>query len=132
MANGMRVRRDWWKRGRALDLWSIPHFLLGVLTALLPPLLGASLVQALVLTLVFALSWELFERYAGIKETFLNGLADVLLPIVSFTGVSFLLRAYAFHPDELAVFMSATLTLYCYTNLSGWLAYRRRKREFRY
>lgn len=130
MVNGMRVRRDWWKRGRAFDLWSIPHFLFGIVTALLPSLFGVSLAQALVLTLTLALSWELFERYAGVKETFLNGLADVLLPIVAFTGISFLLRVYAFHPDELAVFMSATLTLYCYTNLSGWLAYRRRKREF--
>lgn len=126
-----RPRRDWWKRGRALDLWSIPHFLFGILTALLPPLFGAPLTQALLLTFVLALSWELFEKYAGIKETFLNSLTDVLLPIVAFTGVSALMRVYPLTADELAVMMSATLTLYCYTNLSGWLAYRRRKREFR-
>ena len=125
-----RVRRDWWKRGRALDLWSIPHFLFGILMAMLPPLAGMPLFSALLLTLVLGIGWEFYEKLAGIKETTLNGIFDVILPVVAFTGTSFLLLAYQFHYDDLVVITVAVALLYGYTNLSGWLAYRRRHRAF--
>ena len=66
----------------------------------------------------------------GIKETILNIISDFILPIVAFTATALVLRTYSFHPEDLLVVMSAVLFLYIFTNLSGWLAYRRRKREF--
>lgn len=123
-------KRDWWRKGRAFDLWSIPHFLFGILTGFLPALTDISFLTALVCTLVFALSWEFYEKIVGIRESVQNILLDVTLPVVAFTGTSYLLRATAFHRDDLIVVATAVLTLYTFTNVSGWLAYRRRNRNF--
>ena len=124
------MSRDWWKKGRAFDLWSIPHFLFGILMAFLPPLADISFGFALSLTLVFAVLWELFEMIIGIKETVLNSLLDVFLPIVGYIITSYIILSYSYHQDDLTVIAVAVLAVYIFTNLSGWRAYRRRQREF--
>ncbi|MFA5998121.1 MAG: hypothetical protein WC814_01925 [Candidatus Paceibacterota bacterium] len=126
------MARDWWQKGRAFDLWSIPHFLFGVLTAFLPPLTGISFLTALVLTVIFAMLWEIYEKFVDIKEKIQNILLDIILPVVAFTLTSLILRIYSFHYDNLLVVAVAVLLLYTFTNVSGWLAYRRRNRDFMY
>ncbi len=126
-----KPKRDWWRKGRAFDLWSIPHFLFGILTALLPSLIDMSLLTALTLTLLFAMAWEIYEKFVSIKETIPNSLLDILLPVVAFTLTSELLLVYPLHDDNLLVFATAVFALYLFTNISGWLAYRRRARDFR-
>ncbi len=121
-----KPKRDWWQKGRAFDLWSIPHFLFGILTAFLPALIGISLLTALTLTLVLAMAWEIYEKFVDIKETIPNSLLDILLPVVAFTLTSELLLFYPLHDDTLLVFATAVLVLYLFTNISGWIAYRRR------
>lgn len=128
--NEKKVKRDWWQKGRAFDLWSIPHFLFGILTGFLPPLTGMSTPTALALTLILALLWELYEKFVDIKETVQNSLLDVILPIVAFILTSYVLHIYTFHYDNLVVVAIAVLALYAFTNISGWLAYRRRARDF--
>ena len=125
-----KPKRDWWKKGRAFDLWSIPHFLFGILTAFLPPLTDISFLTALALTLILAMLWEIYEKFVAIRETVQNSLLDIILPIVAFTLTSYVLRIYLLHHDDLLVIATAVLVLYLFTNLSGWLAYRRRNRDF--
>ncbi len=127
-----RPRRDWWKRGRAFDLWSIPHFLYGILAAMLPWLTDISLSAALGLTIALAVLWEWYEKLIGIKETALNIAADFVLPVLAFTCTTALFNAYQLEYDELLVLAGAVLIIYAYTNISGWLAYRRRNRAFMY
>lgn len=127
---GVRSKRDWWQKGRAFDLWSIPHFLFGVLMAFLPFLIGISFLSALALTIIFAMLWEVYEKFVDIKETMQNSLLDIILPIVAFTLASYVLRIYSFSSDEITVAAAGVSTLYLFTNISGWLAYRRRNRDF--
>ena len=124
------MARDWWQKGRAFDLWSVPHFLFGILMAFVPPLTDVSFSMALTLTALFAVLWELFEMYLGIKETVLNSLLDVFLPICAYIITSFILLTSSYHYDDLLVLASAVGILYIFTNISGWLAYRRRNRDF--
>jgi hypothetical protein len=124
------MARDWWQRGRGLDLWSIPHFLFGVLTGMLSPLIGMPLLAALALTLILALLWELYEKLVGIRETILNILFDITLPVVAFTLTSLTLIAYPPYPDDLIVAAVAVSLVFAFTNISGWRAYRRRNRNF--
>jgi len=126
----VKPKRDWWQKGRAFDLWSIPHFLFGVLMAFVPQLIGVSFLTALSLTLILAMCWEIYEKFMDIKETIQNSLLDVILPVVAFTLTSYLLLIYPLHYDDSLVLMSAVLALYTFTNVSGWLAYRRRNRDF--
>lgn len=125
-----RPRRDWWQRGRAFDLWSIPHFLFGILMAFVPPLTGISFLSALALTVIGALSWEIYEKFVLIKETVQNSLLDIILPILALILVSLVLRIYSFHHDDIVVVASAVAVVYLFTLISGWLAYRRRNRDF--
>ncbi|MFA6414491.1 MAG: hypothetical protein WC217_01975 [Candidatus Paceibacterota bacterium] len=124
------MARDWWQKGRAFDLWSIPHFLFGILMAFLPYLVGISFLTALALTLILAMLWEVYEKFVDIKETVQNSLLDIILPIVAFTLTSYVLRIYAFRSDEIVVGAVAVGLLYLFTNVSGWLAYRRRNSDF--
>lgn len=125
-----RIRKDRWRRGRGLDLWSIPHFLFGVLAGMLPALIGISFLTALMLTVALAVLWELYEKFSGIREAGLNILFDLLLPVVAFTLTSFILLAYPLHPESLTVAAVAVLLVFAYTNISGWRAYIRRNRNF--
>src|SRR3972149_10728886 len=121
-----KIKRDWWQKGRAFDLWSSPHFLFGILMATLPPLTGISFLTALTLTIVLAMLWEIYEKFVDIKETIQNSLLDIVLPVVAFTLTSYVLRMYPFHPDDLLVIAIAVFVLYAFTNISGWLPHPRR------
>lgn len=125
-----RPKRDWWQKGRAFDLWSVPHFLFGVLTAFLPRLTGLSFLTALALTIIFAMLWEVYEKFVEIKETIQNSLLDIILPVVAFTLTSYVLLLCSFHYDDLVVIATGVFIVYVFTNVSGWLAYRRRARDF--
>lgn len=125
-----KPKRDWWQKGRAFDLWSIPHFLFGILMAFSPPLTGISFLTVLSLTAILAILWELFEKYIGIKETVLNRLLDVFLPIGACIVTSYALLSYSYRREELLVVATAVFILYIFTNISGWMAYRRRNRNF--
>jgi len=124
------MAKDWWQKGRVFDLWSIPHFLFGILMAFLPPLLGVSLLTTLALTLILAMLWEIYEKFVDIKETIPNSLLDIILPVAALTLTSYFLLFYPLQRDELLVAAGAVFTLYAFTNISGWLAYRRRNRDF--
>lgn len=124
-------KKGLWERRKGLDLWSVPHFLFGVLMAAAPPLLDVSLLTALALTVVLALLWELYEKIVGIQETLLNGLFDLILPIMSFALTSYALRAYPLEIETLQNATGAVFALYMVMNLWGWFAHLKRKQAAR-
>ena len=74
--------------------------------------------------------WEVYEKFVQIKETVTNSLLDIVLPIVALTLTTYLIRIYPLEYHELLVMTGAVLLVYIFTNISGWLAYRRRNRDF--
>jgi hypothetical protein len=121
---------DRWKKGRVLDLWSIPHFLLGILCAFIPFYSHLTFEYVFVSMVVLAFLWEIGEYIAGIKETIWNNIADVLLPIISFLIIEKVLVTTTLLQEQRTVAFVGVITLYFFTNISGWLAYRRRQRDF--
>jgi len=121
---------DIWKKGRVLDLWSIPHFLFGVLFACVPFLVPLTLATTFLIMLGIALVWEMLEWFVGIRETVWNNISDVLLPCISFYVTTEALLYYNVLREQLYVFFGAVLSVYLFTNISGWMAYRKRNREF--
>ncbi len=129
--NKEKIKRDWWQKGRAFDLWSIPHFLFGVFMSFVPLLIGISTFTALSFTVIFAMLWEIYEKFVNIRETTQNSLLDIILSIVAFTLTSSALLLYPLSYSELLVTAGAVFAVYLFTNISGWFAYRRRNRDFR-
>lgn len=126
-----RARRDWWKRGRAFDLWSIPHFLFGVLMCIVSALMAIPVFIAFTFTGLLAVFWEIAEEYMGVRENILNSFSDIVLSIMAFVLTYQALLAYPLNFDTLMVIFVAVLSIYTFTNVSGWLAFRRRNRAFR-
>jgi hypothetical protein len=126
-----KSRFDWWRKGKAIDLWSIPHFLFGVLMGFLPHVTNISFFTGLALTVILGMLWEIYEKFVEIKETILNSIFDVVLPMGSFILTTEILRLYPYlQPADLWVLMGAVFIVYAFTNISGWLAYRRRNSAF--
>ncbi len=123
--------RNWWRK-QGLDLWSIPHFLFGALMGMLPSLVGVSFLIALTLTVALATLWEMGEKLIGIRENFPNILFDIVLSVAACVLTSLLLLSYPLHRHDLWVIAAATFALYAFTNISGWLAFRRRNHDFLY
>jgi hypothetical protein len=126
----MQETIDIWRKGRVIDMWSIPHFLFGILFAFVPYAIPLSLLEVFLIMVGIALIWELGEYMEGIRETIWNNIADVILPIISYFLASHFLITYGLLPDQMTVLFVAVLMVYIFTNISGWLAYRRRVREF--
>ena len=122
--------RDWWLKGGGFDLWSIPHFLFGVLMGMLPLLTGVSFVMGCVFTAFLAVSWEVFEKsILRVRETTQNVILDVVLALLGYALVAHLLFLYPLHRQDAWMTFIAIGVLYLFMNLSGWLAYRRRQRD---
>ncbi|HCR52484.1 TPA: hypothetical protein DIV48_02430 [Candidatus Kaiserbacteria bacterium] len=120
-------KRRLWERGRGLDLWSVPHFLFGILGAMLPQLFGISSLTAFALVVICALLWEVYEKLANIRETVLNSLFDIILSILGFTIASLLLLAYPLEIYTLQIVAAALFGLYMGINILGWFAHLKRK-----
>lgn len=99
---------------------------------ILPSLVEISFLTVLALTALLATLWEIYEKFIGIRENFPNILFDIILSIAACILTSLMLLAYPPHSDDLRVVAVAVLALYAFTNLSGWLAFRRRNRDFLY
>lgn len=97
---------------------------------MLSALADMSFLTALMLTVALAVLWEIYEKLAGIRESALNIIFDLLLPVVAFILTSFMLLAYPLHPESLTVATVAVFLVFAFTNISGWRAYRRRNRDF--
>jgi hypothetical protein len=80
MSAVLRVRRtDWGRERRYLDLWSVPHFLVGVGLALC----GVALWEVAALAVI----WELIELLCRVREYPSNRVVDVVLAIAGWCSV---------------------------------------------
>lgn len=82
---GKLVRTDPWREGDYLDLWSVPHFLSGMVVAFSLFFLGFEARSAFVIAFLLLVGYELFEAVAEIDETRWNRILDVVVGMTSFT-----------------------------------------------
>jgi len=78
------MARDIWKHGKYLDLWSLVHFLSGVLLASFFYHLNLDLFWSATFSLIALLGWEFFESVLGIIETTSNVVVDIIIGFVGF------------------------------------------------
>ena len=115
---------------RWFDWWSIPHFLFGVVMALLASVLLLPLPFVFVVTLGIAILWEWFESFVRLREASGNSVVDVLLPLVSFIATSSILGSARLpYEQRLSLFIIITL-LYLFLNFLAWRARMGRDHDF--
>jgi hypothetical protein len=119
-----------WEKKKFFDLWSIPHLIFGSLFAFTPFLFDVSINLSFFIMITLALLWEVYEKIIDIRETVWNILIDILLPIIAFFVTHKVLLFYNVDVERAKIFFSGLLFIYLFTNVSGWLAFRRRKRDF--
>lgn len=117
---GRFIRTDIWREGDYLDLWSVPHFLSGLVLGIALFYLGFDLRAAAVIAFLLLVGYEMFESIAKIEETRANRILDVLV------GMSSCIPALIFAPaiapaSLLAIFLIAG-TADAVLSFLGWRA----------
>ena len=92
----LAARKDMWREGEYLDLWSVPHFLTGALIACLVYLLHLPFWYAVLLATVLFIGYEVFEHIIEIEETVWNRRLDVVVGLASFVPITILISDWKF------------------------------------
>lgn len=103
---------DTWKHGHYVDLWSVVHFLSGLLIGTGLFWLGFSFVWACIIAVALVLLWELYEWMLKIIEVTPNVLLDIVIGIIGF-----LCAAYWHYGLGMPVALSVTGSIAALTTL---------------
>ena len=90
-------RKDIWREGEYLDLWSVPHFLSGALLACFIYLLHLPFLYATLLATLLLVAYEVFEIYVlDIHESEWNRNLDVVVGLASFIPLTLVIFDWKF------------------------------------
>tara|TARA_Y100000310_G_scaffold73282_1_gene69449 strand:- start:1167 stop:1574 length:408 start_codon:yes stop_codon:yes gene_type:complete len=73
-----------WKKHKYLDLWSLTHFVCGLVLGSVSVLLIGSFGWSLLVVFVVMTVWELYEFKTGIIEEVPNKILDVVVGLIGF------------------------------------------------
>lgn len=121
--DGTFVRTDIWREGEYLDLWSVPHFLSGMVVAFSLFFLNYTGSAAFVIAFLLLVAYEMFEVIAQIEETRWNRILDVVVGMTSFT-LTFLLTPSVPISWAIGVF-AVVVVLDSILSFFGWSASRK-------
>lgn len=117
-------RTDAWREGTWLDLWSVVHFLSGMLLGLGFAFLALPPIPAFIIALLALIMYEMWEALAKINETPQNRTMDVVVGMLSFTP-SFLYLAPRLTRSELVLVFVGALFVNGTLSTLGWRASRK-------
>jgi hypothetical protein len=118
--DGRFIRTDVWREGEYLDLWSVPHFLSGMIVGFALHFLGFALNAAFTIAFLLLVAYEMFEVIAQIEETRWNRVLDVVVGMTSFAP-TFLLTPHVREPYVIIVFVTVA-ALDAVLSFFGWQA----------
>ncbi|MFA7252683.1 MAG: hypothetical protein WC027_02395 [Candidatus Paceibacterota bacterium] len=103
-----------WKEGKYLDLWSLPHFLVGIILGHIFIYFGLDLAIALVATLIIKIAWEIYEHKYVTIEAVPNKILDVVVGIIG------LIVIYIYNDYSLINLTSFSVILIINIIFSSW------------
>lgn len=115
---------------RLLDVWSVPHFLFGMVMAIGALAFEWPIRFAFASTVIIALLWEQFESRIGIYERPGNPLMDILLPLLAFGMTLILVDQAPLHQDQHVGLFVSVAGLFLFVNAAAWKARFERDRDF--
>jgi len=93
-ADNKLVRTDAWREQDYIDLWSLPHFLSGMLVGFALFYAGTSPITSFITAFMLLTAFEMWEAWMEIEETLTNRVMDVIIGMASFTPVFFLATSF--------------------------------------
>jgi len=113
---------DIWEEKKYADLWSVNHFLGGIILAQITYSFNLSFWSGLVLAVFLMMGWELYELAVGIEESAYNKSTDIGFGVLGFLSyVFFLIKLKYFKYIFIVIFI-----VFIILELLGYLAYRLR------
>ena|SRR3989338_3419759 len=110
-----------WREGKYLDLWSVNHFLSGVVFAGWMFVLGSNLLVTFILYLAISMGWEIFEIFHKVKEDIGNKMIDVAIGVMGFFLIYILNADGSFNLYSLI----AVTIIYISMEMHGYFTYER-------
>ncbi len=114
----------------AIDYWSMPHFLLGTLIALIGLVFGLPAGLFFFVTLVIAVLWEIIEMRLRIREAKVNVASDIIMPLFAYVLTLWLTTSQAMQQEQLVALLSVTIITYALFNYAAWRARFNRDPDF--
>jgi hypothetical protein len=118
------------KPGRLFDIWSVPHFLFGVVAAMIAAVFSFPFFETLLIVLALAVAWEFIETAFGISEYGWNMLTDIVLPLAAFIVTTLLVDRADIDRDHRVALLVISVMVYVFTNVIAWQARLNGDREF--
>lgn len=115
---------------QSIDYWSMPHFLLGTLIALSGRVFGFPPLPLLFVTLVAAILWEFVEMRLRIRETRVNVVSDILMPLFAYTVTLWLTGTNIMTHEQYVALLIVTIIFYVLVSYAAWTARFNRDPDF--
>jgi len=110
--------------GAFIDMWSIPHFLTGVVIALVLVLLNTTFLTGFLITLFIATGWELFEITFKIYEIPTNSIVDIILSLIAYSLFFYIPRWFSLDSKSTSILLYIMIVIFIILMILGWVAYR--------
>lgn len=116
-----------WNERRYIDLWSVVHFLFGVLFVFAADYFELTFLAALITLTVLTTIWEVVEHFSvGATEYLSNRVTDVIFAGLGFLFMYFLLLVNTVPKETYILIFSFLTLLFVALNIKGWLNFRKR------
>lgn len=110
------------KTEKIIDIWSVPHFLFGTVTALCVLALAVDFWFSYAVLVALAVGWEIFEIKARIRETGNNVASDIVLPLIAYPLTFLLAETMTVDMEQRVALAVVSVFLFCVINFFSWQA----------
>ena len=105
-----------------IDMWSVPHFLLGTLIAMFGRVFDYPALPLLLVTLIIAILWEWVEMRLRIRESQLNVVSDILMPLFAYVVTLWLAGGERTTHEQRVALLIVTIIFYTLVSYAAWRA----------
>lgn len=114
-----------WNEGKYVDLWSLIHFLFGILFVFAADFFEITFVVALIVLTVVAALWEVIEFVSGkAGEYFSNRVADIIFSDLGFIFMYFILLLNTVSKEVYTIGFVIFVAIFIALNINGWRNYK--------
>lgn len=113
------------QEGEYLDLWSVPHFLFGVILFIFLINKKVKTNTAVFIVFLLAVFWEFFEINVRLNEFFTNRITDVIVTLIGFYLLFFINKKTNFMQNSVQreTAWRYIMTFWILLNALGWMSY---------